>query len=101
MNQERLMKIILAPHVSEKGTNLADKHHQLIFKVLRDAEKPEIKQALELLFKVKVKSVETACLKGKVKRFKQMLGRRKDWKKAYVTLEKGYDIDFLKGSKEE
>ena len=101
MNPERLMKIILAPHISEKGTLLADKKKQFIFKVATDATKSEIKQAIGQLFKVEVKSVNTAQFQGKIKRFKQTLGRRKNWKKAYVALKEGCDIDFSKGSKEE
>ena len=93
MNEERLMKIIVAPHTSEKATILADKHHQFIFKVLRDATKPEIKAAVELLFKVKVGSVRVCNVKGKQKMFRQKMGRRQDWKKAYVTLKEG-DIQF-------
>ncbi|MBN1684486.1 MAG: 50S ribosomal protein L23 [Gammaproteobacteria bacterium] len=101
MNQERLMKIILAPLISEKSTELADKRKQFVFKVVIDALKPEIKKAIETLFNVKVKSVGIVRSQGKVKRFKQILGQRKRWKKAYVALEKGYDIDFSQGLKEE
>ena len=94
MNEERLMKIILAPHVSEKSSSLADTHNQYTFKVTLDAKKPEIKAAIELLFKVKVKSVQVCRVKGKRKVFKRIPGKRKDWKKAYVSLEEGSDIDF-------
>lgn len=95
MNQERLMKVLLGPHVSEKSSRLADAHNQIVFKVVRDASKPEIKQAVELLFEVKVQSVTVTNVKGKRKRFGQLSGRRGDWKKAYVRLAPGEDIDFL------
>ena len=98
--QERLMQILLAPHVSEKGTNVAEKHNQVIFRVTKDATKPEIKQAIETLFKVKVESVQTLNQKGKNKRFGQMQGRRQDWKKAYVTLAEGQEINFVGGTPE-
>ena len=99
VNQERLMKIILAPVVSEKSTMLSNKYKHFVFKVVIDSTKPEIKQAVELLFNVKVKSVNVSRMKGKVKRHKQVLGRRKNWKKACVALEKGYDIDFSEKNK--
>lgn len=95
MNQERLMKILLAPHVSEKSNRVAEQHNQVVFKVARDATKPEIKGAVELLFNVKVKGVTVVNVKGKRKRFGAMFGRRSDWKKAYVALEAGHEIDFL------
>lgn len=95
MNQERLMKILLAPHISEKTTALADRHNVVTFKVARDANKPEIKSAVELMFSVKVKRVTVLNVKGKAKRFGTTRGRRSDWKKAYVTLEAGQQIDFL------
>jgi large subunit ribosomal protein L23 len=94
MNQERLLKILLAPHVSEKSNRVAERHNQVVFKVARNATKPEIKGAVELLFKVKVKGVTVANVKGKRKRFGAILGRRSDWKKAYVALEAGHEIDF-------
>lgn len=95
MNQERLMKILLAPHVSEKSAKLADSNNQVAFKVVKDATKPEIKQAVELLFNVKVRAVTVANVKGKRKRFGAIHGRRSDWKKAYVALEAGQEIEFL------
>jgi len=95
MSQERLMNILLAPHVSEKTTTLADQNRQFVFKVAVDATKPEIAKAVELLFEVKVDGVQVSNVKGKVKRFGQRLGRRVNWKKAYVTLADGQDIDFL------
>lgn len=95
MNQERLMTLLVAPHVSEKSTVAADERNQVVFRVARDATKPEIKTAVEVMFKVKVKSVTTANVKGKRKRFGRIMGRRRDWKKAYVTLEAGHEIDFM------
>lgn len=98
MNFERLHQIIVAPVISEKATRVAEKSNQAVFKVLRDAQKPEIKEAVEKLFKVKVERVETVNVKGKIKRFGQSFGKRSDWKKAYVTLAKGQEIDFVGGS---
>lgn len=95
MSQERLMKVLLSPLVSEKSARLADQNQQFAFKVLPDATKPEIRKAVELLFDVKVTNVQVAKMKGKVKRFGQMMGKRSDWKKAYVTLAEGQDIDFM------
>lgn len=95
MTQERLMKILLAPHVSEKSNRMAERYNQVVFKVARDATKPEIKDAVELLFKVKVKGVTVLNVKGKRKRFGMIHGRRSDWKKAYVALEAGHEIDFM------
>ncbi len=97
MSQERLMKVLLAPHVSEKTTRVADQANQVVFKVLPDATKIEIKKAVELLFEVQVSSVQVSNMKGKLKRFGQSIGRRKSWKKAYVTLAEGQDIDFIGG----
>jgi len=94
MNQERLMMVLREPHTSEKSTVLADKLKQFTFKVLKDATKAEIKQAVELMFNVKVKDVSVLNVLGKTKRFRQMTGKRSDWKKAYVTLAANYDIDF-------
>ena len=95
MNQERVFKVLLGPHISEKATIIADENNQFVFKVSTDATKPEIKTAVEQLFEVKVKSVQTVNVKGKTKRFGRTMGRRSDWKKAYVSLQDGYDIDFL------
>jgi large subunit ribosomal protein L23 len=94
MNEARLMKILLGPVVSEKGSRISDRHRQFIFKVLKDASKPEIRRAVELMFRVKVQGVQVANMRGKMKRFGQMLGKRANWKKAYVTLEPGHDINF-------
>jgi large subunit ribosomal protein L23 len=95
MNQERLLKVLLAPHVSEKSNRIAERHNQVAFKVSRDATKPEIKDAVELLFKVKVTGVTVLNVKGKRKRFGALTGRRSDWRKAYVSLEAGHEIGFL------
>ena len=94
MNQQRLMQVLLAPQISEKATYVADKHEQVVFRVAPDATKPEVKAAVELLFKVEVESVQVANVKGKQKRFGKMTGRRKDWKKAYVCLKPGQEINF-------
>lgn len=95
MNQERLMRILQEPRITEKSTNIGDKYRQFVFKVVKDATKPEIKRAVELMFNVKVESVRTANSKGKTKSYRQTLGRRSDWKKAYVKLREGFDIDFM------
>jgi large subunit ribosomal protein L23 len=97
MNQERLMQVLLAPQISEKATYVADKYEQVVFRVASDATKPEIKAAVELLFKVEVEGVQVANVKGKVKRFKGATGRRKGWKKAYVSLKPGQEINFVEG----
>ena len=90
----RLAQILVAPIVSEKATMAAEKHNQVLFKVLRDATKPEIKAAVELMFKVEVKSVSTVTQKGKVKRFGRSIGRRDHVKKAYVALKPGQELNF-------
>jgi large subunit ribosomal protein L23 len=97
MNQERLLQVILAPQITEKATHVADKNQQIAFKVLRDASKPEIKAAVELVFKVEVQGVTVANVKGKTKRAGRTLGRRQDWKKAYVSLKPGQEINFAAG----
>ncbi|RKZ93119.1 MAG: 50S ribosomal protein L23 [Candidatus Parabeggiatoa sp. nov. 1] len=94
MNPARLMQILIAPHVSEKALKLADSKRQFVFKVMPDATKPEIKQAVEFLFEVKVKNVQVACVKGKRKNFGKIRGKRSNWKKAYVGLQEGFDINF-------
>jgi large subunit ribosomal protein L23 len=91
---ERLMNVVLAPVVSEKSTLVADKNRQYVFRVADDASKPEVKAAIELLFKTKVQSVTVTNVKGKVKRFGRTLGRRRNWKKAYVRLAVGQEINF-------
>jgi large subunit ribosomal protein L23 len=93
-NAEQLMNVVLAPIVSEKSTLVADKNEQVVFRVADAATKPEIKAAVELLFKVKVESVQVLSVKGKQKRFGRMQGRRRSWKKAYVCLAPGQEINF-------
>ena len=93
-SNERLMTVLLAPVVSEKATFIADKHEQVIFRVAPSATKPEVKAAVEMMFKVQVESVQIANVKGKKKRFGQFNGKRRDWKKAYVSLKPGQEINF-------
>jgi large subunit ribosomal protein L23 len=95
LHDERLMTVLIGPHVSEKTTRLAEKSNQICFKVRRDSTKKEILQAVEMMFEVKVDGVQVTNVRGKVKRFGQTTGKRADWKKAYVTLAEGHDIDFL------
>ena len=97
MNQQRLMQVLLAPQVSEKATFVADKNEQVVFRVASDATKPEVKAAVELLFKVSVDSVQISNVKGKQKRFGRFTGSRKGWKKAYVCLKPGQEINFVEG----
>jgi large subunit ribosomal protein L23 len=97
MNPQRLMQVLLAPQISEKATYLADKNNQVIFRVAPDATKPEVKAAVELLFKVSVESVQIANVKGKKKRFGRHMGSRKGWKKAYVRVKSGQEINFVDG----
>lgn len=97
MNPQRLMQVLLAPQVSEKATYVADKHEQVIFRVAPDATKPEVKAAVEMLFKVDVDSVQIANVKGKQKKFGRFMGKRKNWKKAYVCLKPGQEINFVDG----
>jgi large subunit ribosomal protein L23 len=89
-----LYQVILAPHVSEKSTRVAEKSNQIVFRVRRDASKPVIKQAVEKMFNVQVDSVSVINVKGKDKKFGKTPGRRQDWKKAYVRLKPGQDINF-------
>jgi len=99
LNPERLMQVILAPQVSEKSTRVGDKHGQVVLRVAVDATKPEIKAAIELLFgtkdkKIEVLSVQVANMRGKGKRIGRYAGSRKNWKKAYVSLKPGQEINF-------
>ncbi|MCQ4289603.1 50S ribosomal protein L23 [Pseudomonas stutzeri] len=94
MNQERVFKVLLGPHVSEKATVLADSKKQFVFKVATDATKLEIKKAVESLFDVKVAAVNTLNVQGKTKRTARGLSKRNDWKKAYIALQPGQDLDF-------
>ncbi|MDO9460749.1 MAG: 50S ribosomal protein L23 [Alphaproteobacteria bacterium] len=96
MNLERIYDIILSPVITEKAT-LASEHNQVTFRVANDATKPEIKEAVERLFDVKVKAVNTLRQVGKVKRFRGKLGKRSDYKKAIVSLAEGQSIDVTTG----
>lgn len=95
MNQERLMKVLVAPIVSEKSTMMAEKNGQVAFRVLQDATKPEIRAAVELLFKVQVESVQVLNQVGKQKRHGRFIGRRRNVRKAYVSLAPGQEINFV------
>ncbi|MEQ8798902.1 MAG: 50S ribosomal protein L23 [Salinisphaeraceae bacterium] len=97
MNQERIYEVLRAPHVSEKSSVQADAHNQVVFQVAVDATKTEIKTAVEKLFKVQVEGVTTLNVKGKTKRFRGQSGKRAAWKKAYVSLAAGQELDFLSG----
>lgn len=97
MNPERIYKILLGPHISEKATIVADGSKQVVFRVASDATKVEIKKAVEELFQVKVKGVNVLNIKGKTKRTARGLGKRNDLRKAYVSLEDGSEIDFMSG----
>lgn len=93
--RERLLDVLLEPRITEKATRIGERNNQFIFKVARDASKPEIKEAVEQLFEVQVSAVQVLNMKGKRKRFGVSEGRRDNWKKAYVTLKPGFDIDFM------
>lgn len=97
MNFNRAANVLLSPHVTEKATLIGDSSNQFVFKVIPDANKGEIKNAVETMFNVEVDSVRTVNIKGKTKRFGWRMGRRKNWKKAYVRLKPGHDIDFIGG----
>lgn len=97
MNRERLYQVLVSPIISEKSTRIADQGNQVAFEVLPDASKTEIKQAVELAFDVDVERVQVANIRGKVKRFGRTPGARSNWKKAYVRLKAGQDIDFTGG----
>ena len=94
MSQERIFQILVGPHVSEKAAIAADTNNQYVFKVALTAKKAEIKKSVEQLFKVKVENVRTLRVKGKAKRNKHGVSTRTTWKKAYVRLQQGQDIDF-------
>ena len=93
-DEGRLMQVLVAPIVSEKATQVAEQTNAIMFKVLRDASKPEIKAAVELMFKVQVKGVSVLNQKGKTKRFGKTVGRRDHVRKAYVTLAEGQELNF-------
>lgn len=97
MNPERIYKVLLGPHISEKATIVADGAQQVVFRVAPDATKPEIKRAVEELFNVKVEGVNVLNVKGKTKRTARGMGKRADVRKAYVRLADGSEIDFLAG----
>lgn len=92
--QERLMNVLLGPHVSEKSARVGDKHNQVVFRVRKDADKTEVRQAVEKMFEVKVADVQIVNVRGKQKRFGARLGWRSDWKKAYVRLAPGSEINL-------
>ena len=94
MSQERLYKVLLGPVISEKAAMAGDASNQVVFKVVRDAAKQEVKAAVEKLFDVKVEEVRTLLVKGKTKRTRHGMGKRSDWKKAYDRLAEGQEIDF-------
>jgi large subunit ribosomal protein L23 len=95
--KEALMTVLLGPHLSEKSTRASEKHRQFVFKVRTDADKGQISRAVELMFDVKVTAVQVVHIFGKAKRFGRTPGARRDWKKAYVTLAEGQDINFMGG----
>ena len=94
MNQERLLKVLLSPIISENSTQIGEQNNQVAFRVTPDATKPEIKAAVELLFKVRVAEVKVLNVKGKAKRHGKTAGRRRDTRKAYVCLAEGQEINF-------
>ena len=94
MNTQRLTNIIVSPRISEKATMRADLDNQHVFSVLKDATKPDVKKAVELMFDVKVRSVRLMNVQGKLTRVGRTFGKRKDWKKAYVRLQEGFDINY-------
>ena len=91
---ERLINLLVAPHVSEKSSRVGEKHNQYVFRVRPNATKPEIRKAVELMFSVEVEAVQVVNVAGKQKRFGSVTGRRSDWKKAYVRLKSGQTIDL-------
>jgi large subunit ribosomal protein L23 len=95
MKQEKLMQVLLQPRITEKATRIGDQHRQFVFRVAGSAGKESVRKAVELMFSVEVQSVRVCNVKGKQKLFKQKPGRRPGWKKAYVTLKPGFDINFV------
>ncbi len=100
IREERLLKVLKTPHISEKSTMVTEKQNTIVFKVATNATKADIKAAVEKLFEVKVEAVRTLNVMGKTKRTGARVGKRSDWKKAYVTLVPGQDIDFMGGAAE-
>jgi large subunit ribosomal protein L23 len=97
-DQERLLQVLIAPQISEKSTFVGEKNNQWVFRVLPDASKPEIKAAVEMMFKVQVQGVQTLNTQGKrTRRFGRPAGRRRNWKKAFVSLKQGQEISFTPG----
>ena len=94
MNQERMYKVLLGAHISEKATVVADESNQFVFKEAKDATRPEIREAVEKIYEVSVKNVSVLNVKGKVKKTQRGISKKPSWKKAYVRLEDGHDIDF-------
>jgi large subunit ribosomal protein L23 len=95
LNQEKLMRVVLGPHVSEKATQVGEAHNQVVFRVRRDADKDLVRRAVEKMFEVKVTDVQIVNVRGKNKRFGQRAGERSSWKKAYVRLAPGNTINFM------
>ena len=95
MSKNRLYQILLSPRVTEKTTQVGESSNQSVFRVIKDANKSEVKGAVEMLFEVNVESVRILNVKGKNKSFRQRMGRRSDWKKAYVRVQEGQFIDLL------
>lgn len=98
IREERLLKVLRAPHVSEKASTATEKYNTFVLKVAKDATKVEVKAAVHKLFEVEINEVRTLVVKGKIKRHKQRIGRRKHWKKAYVTLKEGQNLNFTSGA---
>lgn len=97
MNKERLYKVLLSPRVTEKSARIGEQGNQYVFHVMKDANKAEIKGAVEMLFDVNVESLQVVNVKGKTKSFKFRSGKRNDWKKAYIRLQEGQHIDLVEG----
>lgn len=95
LSNEKLMSVLIGPHLSEKGSRISEQLKQFVFRVRTDADKATVKRAVELMFEVQVQSVQVVNCMGKARRFGKTPGRRQDWKKAYVTLAEGQDIDFM------
>jgi large subunit ribosomal protein L23 len=93
-NTDKSLQTVLAPQITEKATMIADKNNQIAFKVTKDATKSEVKMAIETMFKVEVNSVNILNINGKIKRSRTGMGKRNDWKKAYVCLKPGQEINF-------
>lgn len=96
MNNEKLIgRVLLCPHVTNKSHEITENSPYVVFKVVRDANKKEIKKAVEMLFEVSVRDVKTVKVKGKTRRFSRIKGKTKDWKKAYIRLQEGHNINFV------